>query len=658
MFSSCEKSEDITATANDPKYYTTANNLSILKEDALDYIENAVTNDSLIVFSSETPDEVIPKVGSHIYVPVSEKTPYGMLVKVVSVSKGNITSVHTEALSLDEVFEYLSIDETVSSSTKIEGVFDDEGNPIDFEVVDTTEMNRVDSTFVPISQTRATTRTSFQFDFDWKKECLKFPIKLYEGKSGKDKIKINGMVYVGFDKFDFDIDINKNKVSYINLDATPYIKIAAESLVSTESELELSERIGQLHMSKTFIIPTPVPIPIVVHATLYIYGTCGIKGELSAKLGLQYKYNCNCVATYKNDQWTSDVKHGGFDNKSPWTVGEFDVKGEIYSGAKLGLLVSLYSATSGIGFNILPKYSIGVEAKLSSEDLLKVNPQVYLDLKAGSEVYAAARLFGKDLAKYTFTFPDYTLWSSSVYLLPNIENYTATGASSSADISWTHNGLHFLNGKTGTTIFESDKTTALKSYTPSPTSENKMGYCTYNVNATGLTPGSTYYVAPFVSWKNFKWYGNKEKITTEAGYTFYWKCASRDDNDYLYKLDFTFDPGRSSSLQRVFSQASYDGTGATRTFQCEYNASTNILTGTVASSYVNGDYRVDGFTLTLSDDTGYVINERVVSNGACEGAIRLVKNQSGQSRAKSLSKKNNYVIEDYECSEGDNIVRR
>lgn len=53
MFNSCKESEEITATANDPKYYTTANNLSILKEDALDYIENAVTNDSLIVFRAK-----------------------------------------------------------------------------------------------------------------------------------------------------------------------------------------------------------------------------------------------------------------------------------------------------------------------------------------------------------------------------------------------------------------------------------------------------------------------------------------------------------------------------------------------------------------------------------------------------------------------------
>ena len=107
----------------------------------------------------------------------------------------------------------------------------------------------------------------------------------------------------------------------------------------------------------------------------------------------------------------------------------------------------------------------------------------------------------------------------------------------------------------------------------------------------------------------------------------------------------------------MFSQASYNGTGATRTFKCEYNSTTNTITGSVSSSYVNGDYRVDGFTLTLSDDTGYVINERIVSNGACEGAIRLVKN-SQLARSKILRIKNNYDITDYQCSEGDNIVRK
>lgn len=657
--SSCKESEDNVNNTNSSPYYEVVNNLSILKEDGLSFIKDSIKSDSLVVFAGNTPSSIIPQVGSNIYIPVSQKSPYGMLAKVMSVNKGSDISVVTQALPLEEAFEYLSVDTTLSVITELDGVFDKEGKPLDYEIVDTAEMNTdINVQTQHFNNNSIKSRASFKYDWDWKKECLKFPIKLYKGNSGKDEITINGMVYVGFDKFDLDIDVNKFKVNYIKLDATPYVKLAAESVVSTESKVELEDRIGQLRFKVT--VPTPIGVPVIVPITLYMYGTCGIKGELSAKLGLQYKYNCNCVATYKNGQWTSKATHGGFNNKSPWIVSEFDVKGEIYSGARIGLLAGLYSATTGIGFNLMPKFSIGAEAKLSSPNLLKANPEVSLNLLVGSDVYCVAEIFGKKLGKYSLKFPDYTLWSTKMYLLPNIENFTATGASSSADISWSHNGLYFLEPigiKTGTTIFGSDKTTELKSYTPSPTNKNNMGYCTYNVTATGLNSGSTYYAAPFASWKDFKWFGDKEKITTEGSYTFYWKCAGRADNDYLYKLDFTFDPNRSSSFQRVFSQASYNGTGATRTFKCEYNSTTNTITGSVSSSYVDGDYRVDGFTLTLSDDTGYVINERIVSNGACEGAIRLVKN-SQLTRSKILRTKNNYDITDYQCSEGDNIVRK
>ena len=649
IFNSCKESEDIAVNANDSKYYNTANNLSILKEDALDYIENAVTNDSLIVFSSQTPDEVIPKVGSHIYIPVSDKTPYGMLVKVLSVNKGTNTSVQTEALPLEEAFEYLSIDPSVSATTELEGVFDTEGNPIEFEVVDTAEMNKIDTTFVPMAKTRGMTRTDFKFD-NWKDQCLKFPIKMYKGNSGKDKITINGMVYVGFDKFNLDIDVNKFKVNYINLDATPYIKLAAESTVSTESKIELEDRIGQLRFKVT--IPTPVGVPVIVPITLYMYGTCGIRGELSAKLGLQYKYNCNCVATYRNGQWTSNVNHGGFENKSPWLVSEFDVKGEIYSGARLGLLAGLYSATTGIGFNLKPNFSLSAQAKLSSENLLKANPTVGLDLKVGSDVYCVAKIFGKELGKYSLQFPDFTLWSTSMYLLPNIENFTATGASSSADISWSHNGLYFLEPlgiKTGTTIFESDKTTEQRSYTPSPTSKNNMGYCTYNVNATGLTPGSTYYAAPFASWKDFKWYGDKEKLTTEASYNLAFRCSNHEYD--VINFSFTLNDKNGNTIDYTTEATDYDGSPMRVHITATYNSSTKQLDGIFDFYFYDdpGQQRKDGFSVSLAaDDSGYVDCSKIVDNGGCYAALRIYKASNSKAARKRYTKA---LIED-DCNVG------
>ncbi len=651
-FQACKSDDKLQIPVVNNKYYTTTNDINILKEDAMQYIQENVVNDSLIVFSSNTPEEALPQIGAKLYVPVSSKTPYGMLVKVLSIDKGATVKVQTEALPLEEAFEYLSVDTTLSVITELEGVFDKDGNPIEYEIVDTAEINNPNIEDA-VQVKSVSTRASFTSDWNWKKECLKFPIKLYKGNSGKDKITINGMVYVGFDKFDLDIDVNKFKVNYINLDATPYIKFAAKSTVTTESKIELEDRIGQLRFRVT--VPTPIGVPVIVPITLYMYGTCGIKGELSAKLGLQYKYNCNCVATYKNGQWTSKATHGGFDNKSPWIVSEFDVKGEIYSGARLGLLAGLYSATTGIGFNVTPNFSLSAEAKLASPNLLKANPEVGLNLLVGGDVYCVAEIFSKKLGKYSLKFPDYTLWSTKMYLLPNIENFTATGGKFSADISWSHNGLYFLEPlgiKTGTTIFEDDQTTERASYTPSPTSKNNMGYCTYNVNATNLNSGSTYYAAPFASWKDFKWYGDKEEITTEANYHAGFRCSGQSyDNIYF---DFSISNSISSSFDVIKEFNDYDGDLERIHFIATYNHATRTLDGYIDYHFYDSpsERRQDAFSLNLeTDDTGYVYCTKKIANGGCDKMVRIYKNSSAKARSKKYTKA---IVEDG-CNIGDHL---
>ena len=647
-FSMCDNEDENLNTDINNQYFSTTNDIHIYKEDVVQYISEEIVDGSSIVFDGSIPDEALPKKNSHIYIPVSEKTPYGVLAKVKSIQKGEKVSVEIEPLSLDEAFEFLSVDETTSITPELEGVFDTEGNPIDFEIVDTTAINYNDSV---VAQMHTRAMKEFEFDWNWKDECLKFPVKLYKGQSGKDEIEVSGTAFVGFRNFDFDIDIANKELKYVNLNTTPYVKLGLSSKVTTGSKLEISERLGQIRFR--IPIPTPVGIPIIIPVTTYVYGTCGIKGELSATLGLQYEYNCNCVATFKNGQWTSNVTHGGFNNKSPWTVGEFDVKGEIYSGSKIGLLVGLYSATSGIGFNVEPKLSLATQAKLSSEDLLKTNPEVELSLKAGSDVYCVAGLFGKQLAKYSLEFPDFTLWSQTTYLLPNITDFTAVGSSSSADISWHHDLFYFLSMvglKTGTTVFESDGTTEVDSYKPSPSSSTYETY-SYNVNATGLEAGKTYYAAPFAYWGDYKWYGEKEEFTTEAGYKVMWRCEGRED---IWSIDININAG-TTELNIPFEAATYDNGWTKRLLVATYNPSTGTLTGTVETNFYDnpGDRRIDGFTADLTkDDTGYMTNSKVLDNGACYTQIRFVK-MNKQSRASIMS----LPLGEDECGLGERIIR-
>lgn len=108
----------------------------VLDENATKFIEEEITSESCIVFSADTPGDAIPKVGTGIFIPESDKSPYRKLAKLLYVNKesGRIV-VTTGALSLDEAFESLSIDSSSSWETTLEGVFDEDGNPVEYEIV-------------------------------------------------------------------------------------------------------------------------------------------------------------------------------------------------------------------------------------------------------------------------------------------------------------------------------------------------------------------------------------------------------------------------------------------------------------------------------------------------------------------------------------------
>ena len=631
-FTMCEYLEELVNPGVNERYFSTESDICIFKEETIDYICEISADGTSIVFDANTPNDALPKVGAHIYIPVSEKTPYGVLAKVSSVNKSGAISVKIDPLSLDEAFEFLSIDKSTPIQHEFEGIFDERGEQIEYEVVDSTEINLGD-TIVNPAYTRGA--ESFKFGSD----CVKVPVKLR-----KADVEVAGTAYIGFRDFTLDIDV-ANGLQYLNLNATPYVKIGLSNKVAAEGKYELSTRIGELRHK--FIIPTPIPAVVLVFPVkLYVDGACGVSGELSASLGLQYEYNCKCVATFKNGNWSGDVNHGGFNNKSPWTVGEFDVNGEIYSKVKLGLMVGLYSSTAGIGFNIEPKMSLAAGAKLSSEDLLKTNPEVGMSLKVGSELYCAAELFGKKLAKYSMVFPEYVLFSDTMYLLPNITDFKAIGGSTSADISWKHDQYYFLalaGVKTGTTIFESDCTTEVDSYMPSPTN-SELGTLYYNVNAPGLDAGKTYYAAPFVNWGDYKWYGEKEEFTTEASYNVGFRCEGQS-YDVVY-FDFTISQESSNTIDITEEFNDYDGSPMRVHITASYDASMNVLDGMLDFYFYNdpGQERKDGFSVSLAtDDSGYVACSKIVDNGGCYTEIRIYKSSIQQAVMSSQTNASKHV---------------
>ena len=621
--SSCKKTND----ENSSTYYSSADGVSILNDEVLDYISD-IESDTIIVFSNSTPEDAIPKINSIIYVPVSEKTPYGLLSKVVSVTERNGVYVTTTPLSLDEAFEYLSVDDSFTYTTELEGVYDSLWNPIDFDIIDTLDIDLNDTI------NGKTIRNTANGHFDWE-HAVKIPVNIYK----ENKIKVTGAAYVGFHKMNFDIDISNHKLRYLCFDATPYVKVGVNSTFKAASaSYDISKRLGTLRYRLT--IPTPAGIPIIIPITLSVNGVFGVSGEISATLGLQYEYNCNCVVSYKNGQWNSQVNHENYQNKSPWVPVDFDVSGQIHGGLQFGLLAGLYSSTVGIGFHVSPDFSIkATGANLSLPNLLFTKPKVDLKLKIGSDVYCIARIFGLNLGKYSMVFGDYILWKKTIPLLPDIQNFDAYGNGSSADISWSHNKDYFLymfghGVKTGTTVFESDAFTEVNTYKPSPSNSNETTNY-YNVNATGLHSGRTYYAAPLAYWGPFHWHGEKVEFTTEGSYHLDFRCVNQSYD--VISFDFNLNNTTGNVIDYTTDATDYTGEPMRVHITATYDATNQTLNGVFDFYFYNypEQERKDGFSISLAtNDSGYVECYKIVDNEGCYAALRIYLNGSKASQKK------------------------
>ena len=646
---SCEKDVE----ENSSEYYSFAEGVSILNDDLLKYIVD-IESDSIIVFSSSVPSDAIPKINTKLYVPVSEKTPYGMLVNVISVNVNGNVYVTTSPLSLDEAFKYLSIDESSIFTIEYEGVFDSLGNPIDFEIVDTNNIHDTSSVFNPTNKSKSGWGWSGTV-VEWTKNCIKIPLK-FKKKSGDNKYEVDGFTYIGCRKFDYDIDISSFNLRYFNIEIEPFATVGIKGQY-TKKLGSLFEFEQQLYVHRFFIkIPTGTPIPIIIPCTFYINIKGGLKGVLSASYTFQHEFSCYCKTTYKNGNWSSETKPSGDKNSVPANIFDFDVKGEICGGAQIGVIAGLYGKTTeGIGFNLFPNYSLSADFSLSNEDLLLLEPQVVESCKVSSEVYVAAKLFGLGLKKHSFKFPDYLIFSHTNYLLPKIEDFRVYGNGTSAEIEWKHGTNYCLylwghGAKTGTAIFDSDGTTLIGQYKPSPSRCGNQQTLYYYEAVNGLSPGKTYYAVPFAYWGNYTYYGQRVEFSTEGSYRIFWRCQGRDD---IWSIDI--DINNNTSLVYQFEAPTYTG-WTRRLFVANYNPNTKILSGTVETDFIDDpdDRRIDGFTADLSfDDTGYITNDKVLDNGACYTQIRFVKLNSNTAKMgihKIPTEKSN-------CSLGERLLK-
>ena len=594
---SCEDNLDI----NKPQPFNEPNSeVKVYTEKEVSHV-SAVPSENTITFNSNAPNEIIPQVGEIIQMPVSEKTPYGFLGKVTSVQRNGDVVVTTEEVALDEAYPNLSIDTVFDVLGDIEGVFDEEGNPIEYTIEEVS-----DST-----QSRAVG------EFDWQNKKLTIPIP--SDFLGED-ISVSGSMSISFAGSKFDLD-NKDALKYLNLELKPSISVGASIKTSIKSgKKEFATKPIKI---KARAVVGPVIIPI----TIPISFKAGVNGEFSSTLQLNYTKACNAYMSYKDGVWDYGCKPITNNDESPWGVSSFDVNGTMYSGVDVEFIAGVYTRNAGIGFEVFPNASISANASLSSVNPFDINPEVSLAVGLESRVFCMAKLFSKKLEVFNIKLPDVTFFKRSLSMFPNIDEFEAIGGASSAEVGYISSSYYFLQAlgvKTGVIVYEQDKTTVVNCLYPPHNRVDKLGNRYYNVNVSGLKSGATYYAAPVISWLGYDWVGELTEFSTEAGYKVMWRCQGRED---IWSININVN-SNTTELNLPFEAATYNDGWTKRLLVATYDPATGILTGTVETHFYDNpsDRRIDGFSADLKkDDTGYMTNSKVLDNGACYTQIRFVK---------------------------------
>lgn len=593
-------------------YNQVDNAVSTLSDEAIVHITTEVL-DNKIVFDENTSEDLIPKVGTIIQAPISEKTPYGFLGKVVSVEKGNGYAVITEQVALDEAYPNLYVDTTFNFIDVLDGVYDEDGTPVEYEIIYDESGD-------------ADTRAGLEISED-KIGKIKVPIK--NEKLGE--FTVGGYFVFDFGMGDFSID-NKHGLKYLNIEATPTID-ANVQLGATLKEKSLFERKTKRYRFTGRVVPAPgIIVPITVYANFVV----GAKGDISTSATLQFQKSSHWYVRYENEQWARDIEPVGGLDGDPWYVTQFDFNGELYGGLECGILFGLYTATSGLGVNLLPKLSLEAEASLSNIDPFTLNPEVSINGKLESSIYCIAELFGKKLAKWEVKLPEATFYKDTLPLFPDIENFTATGGHSSAEISYQDNSWYFLRKlgvETGAVVYHADKETELNTYYPGHSSSDENGIRYYNVNVSGLQSGQTYYAAPVVSWLLYKWTGEKHEFTTEASYQFYFRCVGQSYD--IISFTFSLNDSNSNSFMVTAEGQDYNnGPYFNAIIKGSLNTTANTIDGTVEMNFIGlpEQRRIDAFSIPLGSD-GYVDTSKVLDNGACYTTVRISNKSNANTRS-------------------------
>lgn len=336
--------------------------------------------DGKIVMPTSVPAESVPSVGTIIICPITEKTPAGLLVKVVSVDdNASGYTLTTEPVSLSDAFDELHIESSLNVSQYIEHAADADGNlivpeQISSSIWDEFSKNPEDTTFtIPTKAARSVETTL----------SGKFPIKndIFDGYLFSDmNLKIS-------------IDISMSKLNRFDIAFTKQTGIAGDLLIAGV-EAGFTWKIADIeYRFRPFLIPGT---PVVIRPSLYVEEEFKAEGKIEVKASMRF-YAENQLYSFSYNggqpQYRSERLNGDSYLKFKAVSAEAEMELSTTAGGKFEIYDEGLLAF-GMELTAADTFKMSNEISMEYDGLLVDNPEVEVIPSLQASLYCKSLMFG------------------------------------------------------------------------------------------------------------------------------------------------------------------------------------------------------------------------------------------------------------------------
>jgi uncharacterized protein (TIGR02145 family) len=380
----------------------------------------SIDAEDVLTFSNMRNDEK-PQPGDIICSAPTDNAPYGFLYRVKTLtSSSGITTITTEPVAIEEAIEDGEVSTTIDLSSYIQGIYDEDGNPLDYEI-----------SAAPMAAKNA--------DADHpQKAKVKKSISLKIGKTfrqGSGSISLNGNLELS-NEMEFNLGIQQWQLQYLRFAHT----IEASTKLTLSGALEgsmplVNVPIAYIKLAPITILVAGVPVVIVPEIPIYIKveANAKIQGEMDF---IDNTYSITAGILYQNGQVSKIFEKNTPTEKPLVERVRVALSGEIKATVEPGVSFLLYNSKDASMGASIGLYAKAATAGLTLDHRFNIDPKLKGIVGAEASVKGKLGLFGRKLLDYnaTATIFETTLYEASIFpkftpvAISNITENSATAA--------------------------------------------------------------------------------------------------------------------------------------------------------------------------------------------------------------------------------------